>query len=83
MPQASDEMRAEVEKVFGDPVCDSGPWQFLRENGFTEKGGLITKPGIYWADLSEKEKLALEFLADEWDYAWDFRAPPQTDSREG
>lgn len=77
MPQASDELRAKMQEHFGDPIDDSGPWQFLAGNGFVEKGGWITKPGTYWDDLSEKEKLALEFLADEWDYAWDFRRPAE------
>lgn len=42
-------------------------------HGFTEHGGWIIKPGAYWDGMSEKEKLCLEFLADEWDYAFDFR----------
>lgn len=77
MPQATDELRAKIAEHFGDPVCDSGPWKFLAKNGFTERAGWITKPGIYWDDLSEKEKLCLEFLADEWDYAFDFRRASQ------
>ncbi len=75
MPQASDEQRSKMEEYFGDPVCDAGPWKFLSENGFTENGGWIVKPGTFWDDMSDKEKACLEFLADEWDYAFDFRRP--------
>lgn len=77
MPQATDELRAEMEKLYGDPVSDSGPYKFLRDRGFVDKGGWLSKPGVYWDDLSEQEKLSLNFLADEWDYAFDFRRPEQ------
>jgi hypothetical protein len=76
MPQATDELRGEMEKLFGDPISDSGPYTFLiTERGFSDTAGHLSKPGTYWDELSEKEKLCLEFLADEWDYAWDFHRP--------
>lgn len=76
MPQAADEDRAKMQGYFGNPVCDSGPMKFLAERGFGfTRGGLIVKPGTYWDELSEKEKDCLNFLADEWDYAFDFRRP--------
>lgn len=75
MPQATDELRAKMNEFFGNPVSDAGPWRFLAGNGFKESAGWIIKPGTYWDELSEKEKLCLEFLGDEWDYAFDFRRP--------
>lgn len=73
MPQATDELRSKMLEYFGDSIDPEGPAKFLRERGFLEKGGWITKPGTYWDDLTEKERHCLFFLADEWDFAWDFR----------
>ena len=75
MPQASDELRSKMAKYFGDPVDDSGPWNFLSNAGFRQKGGWITHPSAYWDSMSEKERDCLQFLADEWDYAYDFSNP--------
>lgn len=81
MPQAADEDRAKMQGYFGDPVSDAGPYKFLAERGFVDKAGWLSKPGVYWEDLSEKEKDCLNFLADEWDYAFDFRRPEAVSSR--
>jgi len=60
-----------MEDYFGDPIDDSGPMKFLRDNGFWEDRWLwkTAKPV---ATISDKEWACLNFLADEWDHSWDF-----------
>jgi len=73
MPQASDELRDLMKGYFGDPIDDSGPYEFLKEKGYTEKAGLIKPPeGFKEFDGDRtKEWHCVMFLIQEWDYAWD------------
>jgi hypothetical protein len=69
MPQASDELRSEIEKEFGD-TSDSGPYAFLVDFGYRETKGLWTRPNLSHIP-TEKEMMCLQFLHDEWDYDYD------------
>lgn len=70
MPQASDELRAQMERRFGDPVDDTGPIQFLRNAGYTlNRDWTWSKPGISdLAQMTREEFDCLLFLAHEWDF---------------
>lgn len=70
MPQASDELRAEMERRFGDRVSDQGPMQYLTTRGYTLNGDWTwSKPGV--SDLKQMARDEFEcllFLAHEWDF---------------
>lgn len=79
MPQASNEQRALMEKWFGDPVDDGGPYRFLQSHGFTEWAGTF-KPPVPSHNVSCDEWECIAFLCDEWDYGFNRRpASPSTD----
>jgi hypothetical protein len=70
VPQASDELRSEMERRFGDPVSDAGPMKFLEDAGYVlGRDWQWRKPGI--SDLKQmtrEEFECLMFLAHEWDF---------------
>lgn len=71
MPQASDELRAEMQRLFNDPICDTGPIKHLESGGYTLLPSYFWKPpeGIQtYADMAEDDWLCLAFLCDEWDF---------------
>ncbi|MBP7704137.1 MAG: hypothetical protein KA105_02490 [Caulobacter sp.] len=69
MPQASDDLRAEMEQRFGDPVDSAGPIRFLRERGWTlHRDWTWSKPGQGFWDIPEDEAACIHFLVDEWDF---------------
>lgn len=70
MPQASDELRAEMQKYFGDPVDDAGPTQYLKFMGhvLTSNWQWKLKEGKTLQNISTKEFLCIKFLVDEWDF---------------
>jgi hypothetical protein len=70
MPQASDEMRALMDQWFGDPISDAGPMEFLIDQGYADRGGMIVKPNPDHA-VTEREWKCIEFMCDEWDYSFD------------
>jgi hypothetical protein len=70
MPQASDAQRELMEKWFGDPVDDGGPYRFLMAHGYQEWAGLLIKPTPSHT-ISEYEWACIVFLADEWDYGFE------------
>ncbi len=69
MPQADDELRAKIEKMFGDPVDDSGPYKKLIDAGFVDARGILRPPA--GRDISDDEWTCIAFLCDEWDYSFD------------
>jgi len=74
MPQASDETRARMNALFGDPIDDSGPINLLLEAGYTlSRGGIWSaKPGVeHPHQMAADEYDCLKFLIDEWDYDHD------------
>lgn len=70
MPQATDELRAIMEKRFGDPIDETGPLQYLMSCGYSERGGMLT-PTFFDHKISERESECIQFLCDEWDFAFD------------
>lgn len=70
MPQASDELRAEMKRRFGDPVDDAGPTQFLTDAGYTlHPDWTWSKEGVTdLKDMTRDEFECLLFLVHEWDY---------------
>lgn len=72
MPSASNEQRALMGKYFNNGgINDWEPLAFLLDAGYTERGGWFTKPNPEHAP-TQKELNCLNFLCDEWDYAYDF-----------
>lgn len=69
MPQATDEQRALMERWFGDPIDDGGPYRFLMARGYTEKAGWLFKPTPSHT-VSLEEGACIDFLCDEWDFGW-------------
>lgn len=68
MPQASDGDRAFACKMWRTIDMD-GPCDFLKGHGFFLGGDLCwRKPRHRWRDLTRKEKFAIRFLIDEWDF---------------
>jgi hypothetical protein len=71
MPQASDELRAEMQRLFNDPVDDGAPLRFLKAAGYTltRQFFWLPKEGVTsYEDMTEDERLCLKFLIDEWDF---------------
>jgi hypothetical protein len=62
MPQASPELRAEFED-------DGVAWAILQGN-FLEEAGCIY-PAVPGYKPNEKENRAIQYLFEEWDYAYD------------
>lgn len=66
MPQASDELRARWGIAPERAMNALSPSRFENDNGLIRpKQGVIP---------TEEEYSAIDFLCDEWDYAWDPRA---------
>lgn len=64
MPQG----RAELHERFGD---DGVAWDLLAKAGWSERRSFMSLPdGKLWADLSQDEKDAAEYLVTEWDWAF-------------
>lgn len=81
MPQASETQRAQMAKWFPRGaggfdndfgVDDGAPYEFLMARGWTDNGGLLSKPTPSY-NVSYYEVQILLFLRDEWDY--DFHKP--------
>lgn len=71
MPQATDELRAEMKHLFGDPINDAGPIKFLEDRGYklTKQWTWLPKPGVKFpADMDNDEWMSLLFLIQEWDF---------------
>ena len=70
MPQASDELRALMERRFGDPVSDEGPIRYLRQAGYTlNRDWTWSKPGVEaLGQMTRDEFDCLLFLIHEWDF---------------
>lgn len=71
MPQSSDELRAEMERRFGDPVSEEGPYKFLIAAGYRleDDHSLTPKLGIeHSGQVTDEEWDCIVFLAEEWDY---------------
>lgn len=72
MPRATDAHRAVMAKWFGSAVDEQGPYAFLRARGWTDVGGLLIPP-VPAHNPSLYEYACIEFLCDEWDFAYNGR----------
>ena len=71
MPQASDELREEMHRLFGTHVEETGPMNFLTEQGYVLTRTWRWKPPSHvksYDDMSQDEWYCLKFLIDEWDF---------------
>jgi hypothetical protein len=69
MPQASDELRAEMDRRFGDSIDSQGPIKFLRERGWTlNRDWTWSKPGMTLGNMPRDEFECVLFLIHEWDF---------------
>jgi hypothetical protein len=69
MPQASDELRAEMERRFGDPISDAGPTKYLEDRGYTlNRDWTWSKPGENLNSIPREDFECILFLVHEWDY---------------
>jgi len=58
-----------MERMFGDPVSDEGPMQFLRERGWTlNRDWTWSKLGQTLQSMPQDEYLCVLFLVHEWDF---------------
>lgn len=70
MPQTSDELRAKMDSYFHNGgVNDWEPLAFLLDEGWGEKGGMLSKPTDH--EPSNKEWDCAQFLIEEWDFAYE------------
>lgn len=80
MPQTTDELRAEWTHPHGGYptcICEQKAWEHLKSRGFTARGGMITVP--FDIELTERDRSALSFMIDEWDYSWQKAEDPACD----
>lgn len=68
MPQANDELRAQMKEYFGDPIDDSGPRKFLETHGFSLTKDWCWKSKKTYDTMTRKEFECIMFLAHEWDF---------------
>lgn len=69
MPQASDELRAEMDRRFKDPISARGPIKFLIANGWTlHEDWTWSKSGVTLGSMPRDEFDCMLFLIHEWDF---------------
>lgn len=73
MPQATDELRERVNVRFGS-IDSHPPWAFLASKGYTERMGFIHLPSPLHK-ITEEEGECIDFLCDEWDWAFENVTP--------
>jgi hypothetical protein len=80
MPSASDELRAEMRRRFGD-IDTGGPEKYLTDRGWTlTKGWEWSKAGQNMHTMPRDEFECAMFLMHEWDYGTILNGVP--DARE-
>ena len=70
MPSASNELRTEMQRLFGDPIDDTGPMNHLKAAGYklTADWHWLPKPNVSsYEDMTKDEYSCLLFLVQEWD----------------
>lgn len=69
MPQTSDEMRELMSLLFGGSgIDDSAPVKFLLSRGYVLTHSWLWRLPNADHNITEKERLCLRFLIEEWDY---------------
>lgn len=69
MPSASPETRALYEQLFGDMGDTVDGHVYLENRGYTITGGHIKPPPVVPPDLINCD-ICIDYLCDEWDYAY-------------
>lgn len=69
MPQASDELRAEITSFFGADAEAFDAETYLRSIGYNINAGYITQ-GTAPKEEARKTTIAIDYLVQEWDYAF-------------
>lgn len=71
MPSATDKLQNKIIEVYGD-LDSFGPEALLLSRGFNIEKGLISKVGVteIW-EFAQDELIAIMFLVEEWDYAFE------------
>lgn len=73
MPQCNDSLAAIISSWFGPFDNDTSAMKFLQARGYKfTQGGMIVKP-VPAHTVSFYERQCLNYLADEWDYGFNFR----------
>lgn len=68
MPTASDELRARMERYFGNPISEIGPIAFLKSHGYSLRFDWQWEKPVPAHNISEDEYHCLRFLIEEWDF---------------
>lgn len=71
MPSASNELHNEMQRLFGNPIDDNEPIEFLRAAGYVLLRGFTWqgKPGVTdYSQMTQDEYTCLLFLVQEWDF---------------
>lgn len=72
MPQSTNELRAKMKHHFGDEISEAGPMKYLFDKGFhLHRGGVWDPPFVPYVTSDKLVWDCLDFLADEWDYAYE------------
>lgn len=71
MSQATDELRQRMLELFGDPISDEGPMDYLIQMGYvlTPSWDWAAPEHIHsWLEMSLNERDCVDFLFQEWDH---------------
>jgi hypothetical protein len=75
MPTASNELREKMRQRFGSEIDEQGPLKYLKDRGFTEvMNGMLQPPKTDYM-ITTEEWECVEFLCDEWDFAYEPELP--------
>lgn len=69
-PQATNGLRELMNLWFNDPVDETGPWNLLVSRGWTDTAGMLRPPTPSY-NPSQIELACIDFLCQEWDYAYE------------
>lgn len=71
MPQASDELRGLMDKLFNNGgINDHEPTEFLKSRGYKLRSDWQWELPSTDHHITEQEELCLRFLVEEWDFGW-------------
>jgi hypothetical protein len=72
MPQATDELREKIDGYFKSGIDLYAPLEYLKSEGWTDDKGWLFSPS---RTITEKEWDCVDFLCDEWDFAYNAAKP--------
>lgn len=71
MPQATEELRDEMRRLFNDSIDISGPIKYLENAGYILQRNWLWKPKpdvTSYEQMTQDEYLCMAFLVQEWDF---------------